>query len=274
MIEVARAYIPMDRRQALTRGKGLPERTWGAALFADISGFTPLTEALARELGPRRGAEELTVHLNRVYDALIAELLRYGGSVIGFSGDAITCWLDGGREAALPAVACGLAMQGAMEQFAEVRTASGRVVSLGVKVAIACGPVRRFVVGDPEYMLLDTMAGRTLEQMAAAEHQARTGEVVVHVGVVEAVLEGRQGTGDGGREIVRTSFRRDWRLTDNSGEIWDLGLEIVEWREGEEGERYAVVGGLAVAALERPWPAMAAGDLTPEQERMWLLPPR
>src|SRR5262245_54299541 len=88
------AYIPIDRRLALAEGRGLPERTQGAALFADISGFTPLTEMLARVLGPRRGAEELTVYLNRIYDALIAEVHRFGGSVIGFSGDAITCWFD------------------------------------------------------------------------------------------------------------------------------------------------------------------------------------
>ena len=88
------AYIPMDRRQAIARGQGLPDRASGAALFADISGFTPLTELLAEELGPRRGAEELTRQLNRVYDALIAEVHRYSGSVISFSGDAITCWFD------------------------------------------------------------------------------------------------------------------------------------------------------------------------------------
>ena len=128
-MNIISTYIPMDWRHALARGEQLPERADGSALFADISGFTPLTEALALELGPKRGAEELTVHLNRVYDALIAELHRYGGSVVGFSGDAITCWLDGddGRRA----TAAGLAMQAAMTQFAQVRTHSGRVVSLG-----------------------------------------------------------------------------------------------------------------------------------------------
>ena len=89
------AYIPMDRRQAILRGETLPGHTNGAALFADVSGFTPLTERLLQELGPQRGAEELTRHLNHVYDALITELHRFGGSVISFSGDAITCWFDG-----------------------------------------------------------------------------------------------------------------------------------------------------------------------------------
>src|SRR5262245_3350851 len=88
------AYIPADRYRAIQRSTALPNRSAGAALFADISGFTSFTEALARELGARRGAEELTHQLNRVYDALIATVDRYGGSVINFAGDAITCWFD------------------------------------------------------------------------------------------------------------------------------------------------------------------------------------
>ena len=88
------AYIPGDRRRALACGVAIPDRVRGAALFADISGFTPLTDALARELGPQRGAEELTGHLNRVFQALIDELDRFDGHVIYFSGDAVTCWLD------------------------------------------------------------------------------------------------------------------------------------------------------------------------------------
>jgi class 3 adenylate cyclase len=48
-------YLPQDRLRALGRGETLPDRASGAALFADISGFTPLTEALTQQLGSRRG---------------------------------------------------------------------------------------------------------------------------------------------------------------------------------------------------------------------------
>src|SRR3954467_367833 len=89
------AYIPADRRHALAAGVAMPDRVRGAALFADISGFTALTETLAKELGPPRGAEGAPPHLNRVFHALIEEVERYGGPVIFFSGDAITCWLEG-----------------------------------------------------------------------------------------------------------------------------------------------------------------------------------
>src|SRR6476620_4913843 len=93
-MDLLAAYLPADRLHALAGGATLPSRARGTVLFADISGFTPLTEALVRTLGPRRGAEALARQLNEVYDALMAEVDRFGGSAIGFGGDAITCWFD------------------------------------------------------------------------------------------------------------------------------------------------------------------------------------
>ncbi|MBI3166891.1 MAG: hypothetical protein HYZ22_00325 [Chloroflexi bacterium] len=72
----------------------MSDRTHGSVLFADISGFTRLTESLRNSLGTRLGAEELTKHLNAVDTALITEVEKHGGSVLGFAGDAITCWFD------------------------------------------------------------------------------------------------------------------------------------------------------------------------------------
>ena len=89
-------YIPQDRRRALAAGVDLAEFPRGAALFADISGFTPLTEALTREFGSRRGVDLLCQQINAVYEALIAVVEANDGSVITFAGDAITCWFDDG----------------------------------------------------------------------------------------------------------------------------------------------------------------------------------
>src|ERR1700754_829112 len=137
------AYIPSDRRAAIAAGLELPDRTQGAALFADIAGFTALTEALATQLGGHRASEALTANLNRVFHALIAEVDAYGGSVIYFSGDAITCWFP--RDDGLRAVAAGFAMQRAIEREGTIGS-----ISLSMKIAIAAGSARRFLVGDPE----------------------------------------------------------------------------------------------------------------------------
>jgi predicted ATPase len=268
-MEALSAYIPMDRRQALVSGQPLPNRQRGAALIADISGFTPLTEALAGELGPQHGAEEMTDHLARVYGALIAEVHRYRGSVIGFSGDAITCWFDekaeGGRAhpelgpesskeglkdedfstfnlrpSALRAVACGLAMQQVMGSFARVNTPAGTPVAIAIKVAIAIGPVRRFLVGDPQIQRIDVLAGRTMDVLSAAAQLVEGGEVVL--------------------AATAAGF---------SGE----GLDVQGWREEpQSGLKAAVVAGLFEPVAPTLWPEIPAGTLEEEQVRPWLLP--
>ena len=106
-------FPPTDAWRCSTVAR-CPTGCRGSAVFADISGFTPLTEALAGELGPQRGSEELTANLNRVFHAVIAELHRFGGDVIYFSGDAVTCWIEGDDGAR--AVASAVAMQEAMER--------------------------------------------------------------------------------------------------------------------------------------------------------------
>jgi class 3 adenylate cyclase len=229
----------MDRRQALAKGLPLPDRAEGAAVFADISGFTSLTEALARDLGPQRGAEELTYHLSRVYDALICELDRYGGSVIGFAGDAITCWLDG--DDGLRATACALDMHRAMERFSSVALPSGGTVSLGMKVAVATGNARRFLVGDPALQVRDVLAGSILDRLAAAEHEARRGEILL-----------------------------DPDTTDHLASR----VRIREWRVGADGlERYGVVDALLAPVTPIPWGVPAQGVLDDQEVRPFLLRP-
>src|SRR3954470_12697737 len=171
------AYLPRDRRRALAAGNLLPTRVTGSALFADISGFTPVTEALADELGSQRASEALTGHLNRVFHAVIGELDRYGGDVVYFSGDAITCWLDGDDGAR--AAAAAFAMQEAIEREGEITTPGGLFFQLGLKVAIAVGEARRFVVGDPDIQLIDVLAGGMIDRLAAAEQFAERGDVVL-----------------------------------------------------------------------------------------------
>jgi class 3 adenylate cyclase/tetratricopeptide (TPR) repeat protein len=207
----------------------------GSSLFADISGFTPLTEQLARTLGPLRGAEEVTRYLRQIYDALIAEVHRFGGSVIGFSGDAITCWFDGdpGRRA----VAAALEMQRAMAPFTTVELPGGGSSGLAVKVAVAAGPVRRFVVGDPDIRRIDVLAGSTLMRLAALEGLSERGEVVVDPAIPD--------------------LERDF--------------EVAE-RRHEDGVSAAVVAAARSEVPPSPWPAVDAAALGPDRTRTWLLP--
>ncbi|MGB4979018.1 MAG: tetratricopeptide repeat protein [Anaerolineae bacterium] len=244
-IELQAVYIPMDRRQAMVAGVTLPEQTTGAALFVDISGFTPLTEALVEILGPQRGAEELTRYLNQVYDTLIAELDRFGGSVIGFSGDAITCWLDGdqGRRA----TACALAMQEAMRPFQSAPLPNTGAISLAVKATVAVGPVHRFVVGDPALQVIDVLSGITLNHLAQAEHHAEKGEVLLTAAAAAAV----------GDAVIFSAWRETLH-TDAQDEA--------------PPARFGVAAGLREPVEPQPWPLLAADALSAAQVQPWLLP--
>jgi class 3 adenylate cyclase len=224
---VLAVYLPPDRRMALSKQQPLPIATHGAALFVDISGFTQLTDVLTRHLGMSQGAEELSIYLNAIYNALIEVIETFGGSVVCFSGDAVTCWFsaDAPDDGALPracllAVAAALAVQRAIQRFEVVSVAGGEIVLIAIKASVAAGQAQRLLVGDPAVQLFDVVAGSTIDRMASGEQLAQKGEVLVAPEVV--TLIGEQ-------------------------------LEISGWRTNDEGQRFALVVGLqqAVGAVPK-----------------------
>ncbi|CAB1074587.1 Adenylate cyclase (EC / Guanylate cyclase (EC [Olavius algarvensis Delta 1 endosymbiont] len=230
------AYIPFDRRLSISHNTPLPDKTTGTVLFADISGFISLTAALAHELGPQRGAEELNHQLNRVYGALIDEVHRYHGSVIGFNGDAISCWFD--QDDGFLGTACAFAMQETMRRFETIPISSTNTVSMHIKVAVVQGSVSRFIVGHPDIQLIDVLAGRLLDRMETAGRQLEKGEIIV------------------GEEIV---------------EQFGDHLKTKEWRTAENGERLAVVQSLEIPVPQKKWPEIP--PLAPEEIEPWFLKP-
>jgi len=177
----ASSYIPLDRRIALAQTLDLPEHVSGAVLFADISGFSLLTDMLATIRGPRRGADALANYLNQVYTLLIQNVHSQGGSVIGFSGDAITCWFDAETESvssAQRAIYASAAMQASMQQFHNIQIDKNNHVSLKIKTAIATGIAKRFLIGDPNNQVFDVLAGELLNTVAAAEQLAQPSEIL------------------------------------------------------------------------------------------------
>ena len=56
-------------------------------VFADVSGFTRLSERLARQ--GKEGAEHLVDAINACFSALLAEAYSRGGSLLKFGGDAM-----------------------------------------------------------------------------------------------------------------------------------------------------------------------------------------
>jgi class 3 adenylate cyclase/tetratricopeptide (TPR) repeat protein len=234
------AYISQDRLRAIARGEPLLDRTAGSALFADISGFTALTEMLRNTLGPRRGAEELTKYLDKVYAGLIGKIENYGGSVIDFAGDSIICWFDDSHgSAAARAVGCASALQKVMEAFRAMPLPHGITQALTLKVAIATGPARRFVMGDPTIHCMDALAGATVSRTATAEHLSKPGDVLIDEATVDHL----------GSSLTIHEWRRDY----------------------DSGERFAVVSGSILQSVVQPaLPVSPTLELSTEQLRPWF----
>lgn len=238
MIDPLAFYIPEDRRQAIAGGKILPGRMKGAALYADVSGFTPLTEALVHLHGPQRGAEELTSHLDRVYNALIEQLHQYQGSVIGYSGDAITCWFD--EDDGHRAIATALGMHAAMKQLAAIPLRSGETISVAVKVAVVVGEGQRMLVGDPNIQLIDLLGFPVVEHLAVAAQVVYSGEIVVDQQTAENLKA----------ELILGDIRK---LADAS-------------------ESFFLVQGLKTSVALSVWPELNPASLREDQLRPWVLP--
>ncbi len=175
------AYIPRDRVEHILHGRPLAPS--GVALIADISGFTPLTEALTRGLRPDQGAEELTRALGSVFTPLITEIHHHGGSVIKFGGDALIVWFGRAprqtpRTCIRHALTAAVAMQAAIATHGRITTPIGPVI-LRMKIGLAYGPIRRFELGLAEYGFEDAIAGATMDHMAAAEHHAEPGDIML-----------------------------------------------------------------------------------------------
>lgn len=147
-------------------------------LFADISGFTPLTEALAKR--GDEGPEEITRILNHSFHRMIQALEAEGGDVVKFSGDALTVVFTDDA-LALPilvrrAYQAGVAIQGVMDELNPIEASVGEV-TLGLKVGIGCGALIAMQVGGIQGHWEFVIAGEALRQAADAEGGAERGQV-------------------------------------------------------------------------------------------------
>jgi predicted ATPase/class 3 adenylate cyclase len=151
-----------------------------AVLFADISGFTALTEHLAQQ-GPA-GAEVLTRELNTYFGRLIDLITLHSGDVIKFAGDALTAvWpvtiasdLDALPLAAQQAATCALAIQAALQDY-QTRDAH----RLALRMGLGAGNITLMHVGGVYGRWELVITGAPLSQASQAEAHAQPSEVIV-----------------------------------------------------------------------------------------------
>ncbi|NQV28298.1 MAG: adenylate/guanylate cyclase domain-containing protein, partial [Rhodopirellula sp.] len=150
------------------------EDTRCAVLFADISGFTSLTERLAEKGAV--GAEELTAALNRYFGQLIDIIDDFGGDVLKFAGDALLATFEDRNEndhltdASARATAASLVIQEQMLDFPEVEG-----TKLSLKIGLAAGDLRMLHLGGVFGRCELLMVGEPLRELGDANDLAGPG---------------------------------------------------------------------------------------------------
>ena len=193
------AYLPMTlTRQLLQKGMpplAEPRYLTAATMFADMSGFSQMAEALA-VLGPR-GAEELNRTLLMTFTALINAIHDSGGAVSHFHGDAMMVYFpDEDGQAAARALAAARFMQSLMlTTLSNVRTARTITSSLAdqsqqfdltIKIGVGYGRCVELVVGELESHCEFVLGGTAVDEAVLAQQQAEAGEVVGSQAVLRA----------------------------------------------------------------------------------------
>lgn len=145
----------------------------GTLAFVDISGFTALTERLAR--AGAVGAEEMSDILSAVFTDLLTVAFSYGAWVVKWGGDAVLLLFEGEEH---PAMACRAAveMRRVLRRAGRVRATAGSA-SLRMSVGVHSGSVSFCLVGTRHRELVIT--GPAATEVALMEAAADAGEIVL-----------------------------------------------------------------------------------------------
>ena len=186
LLSILASYVPIPVIRHLRQRKAPVEEPFrhtfpASVLFADISGFTKLTESLAKK--GSAGEEELTRHLNLYFGQMIDIIDSEGGEVVKFAGDALLAlWpvnkTEYGQEdlieAARRATQCAMRVQDAIRDF---RPESGVVLAL--RISIGIGEMAGIYLGGVFRRWEFLITGQPLSQVGKAGCFTNPGELVV-----------------------------------------------------------------------------------------------
>lgn len=145
----------------------------GTALFADISGFTALTERLAR-LGTV-GAEQMSDTLDATFGALLSVAHADRADLLKWGGDAVVLLFRGDDHAARAARAAHR-MRATLRVLVRRHALPVRV-DLRMSIGIHSGSYDVFFVGDPASHRELLLAGPAVSELVAMEALAEAGQI-------------------------------------------------------------------------------------------------
>ncbi len=151
----------------------------GTLAFVDLSGFTAMSERLARR--GKVGAEEVTEVMNRTFTHLLDVAYENGGGLVKFGGDALLLLFTGEDDTARAARAA-YGMRRELRRLGPPETSAGNV-TLRMHVGIHTGTFHFFLVGDTHRELIVT--GPAATEAVGLEDASEAGEILVSPAAAE-----------------------------------------------------------------------------------------
>ncbi len=169
----------------------------GTIAFVDVSGFTKLSEALAKH--GKIGAEELAATIGQCFAPLLDIAYANGGRLLKFGGDALLL-LFSGQEHQARACRAAFEMRRALRVVGRL-TVLGHKVTLRMSVGIHSGLFDMFLVGRSHRELV--VAGPAASATVAMESAADAGEILVSPATAAALATGDLGLAKGDGRLLR-----------------------------------------------------------------------
>jgi class 3 adenylate cyclase/tetratricopeptide (TPR) repeat protein len=172
----------------------------GSMVFVDISGFTAMSERLAKH--GKLGAEELTAVIAATFHELLAAAYSFGASLLKFGGDALLLFFTG-DEHPLRSCAAARAMQQRLDEVGVCVTSAGKV-TLRMSVGIHSGMFDFFLVGGSHRELIVSGPGAT--RTVEMEASAGAGQVLLSPGTAMAIPAVNRGRPLGPGVLLRSEL--------------------------------------------------------------------
>lgn len=169
-----RYLVELDPRPGQPHGKLIE----GSFIFADVTGFTALTELLSQQ-GHARGRELMNQIMNRLFTEILDPLIASGGDLLIFAGDAALVYFpkqDDDQDVP-QAIRAALRMERAIIPFASFETEYGQC-SLTMSAGVERGVAYAGVVGTEQRMEL-LVSGPGIDGAMEAETLAEPGRVAL-----------------------------------------------------------------------------------------------
>ena len=169
----------------------------GTLVFADISGFTAMSERLART--GKQGAEEVTEILDGNFARLLAAAYEEGGSLLKFGGDALLLFFSG-DEHAVAGCRAVIEMRRRLREGGRLRSSVG-LISLRMSAGVHSGNIEFFLAGESHRELMIT--GPAASAVVAMESAASAGQILVSSGTLSELPPGCVGDLQGGGFLLK-----------------------------------------------------------------------